>query len=310
MIKKTVLAILIFLALVGCSTYDGDNTTDESEKNTYVETEDLLSYKTVIQEGPFGSITLTIPDGWDYELCEVENTDLLSADYGIHISPSSAKEGYIEVGYHSSFGVCGTGLITKKQTIAGVNANLGFYDSGDIWSYVLFTGEKEGVVATTYSVREWESDLFMKQAIDILGTLKFNENDRSGAIGISYQDSWIEPISLGVSAKNISSCGATIVFEQVSTDSSKELSFGDEYIIEKKNMDGWEEAKIMVKGDYGFDSIAHVINLDDKTEYEYDWKWLYGNLEAGEYRIVIPIDSLWSDGYHANYSGYAYFIIN
>lgn len=57
-----------------------------------------LQGTTVTQEGPYGSITLTIPKGWEYRLCPVGDDALLSSSYGIQFYPKGQK-GYVEVGY-------------------------------------------------------------------------------------------------------------------------------------------------------------------------------------------------------------------
>ena len=38
---------------------------------------------TVTQGGPFGAISLTVPEGWKYELCPMDSDSLLIGDYGI-----------------------------------------------------------------------------------------------------------------------------------------------------------------------------------------------------------------------------------
>lgn len=72
--------------------------------------------------------------------------------YGIHIYLEDAKEGFIELAYTDYFGVCGTGLEEENVTLAGGDAHVGTYDNGDVWSFITFEGEKEGIIAQTFDV--------------------------------------------------------------------------------------------------------------------------------------------------------------
>lgn len=157
---------------------------NEAKKDTAIP----LTGETVIQPGPFGSISLVIPEGWAYESYGVDEDALFTADYGICIYPSEAAEGYIEIGYHSSFGVCGTGLRTLEQTLAGDKASVGYYDGHSFWDFVSFRGINEGIVAQCISVDSWDES-YMDQAMNILDSVIYNPNEQSGAIGIYESDS-------------------------------------------------------------------------------------------------------------------------
>lgn len=132
-------------------------TTDEKEKPDEGATQvDLQETKgtTVTQLGPYGSITLTIPDGWEYHECSAGDDALFGSSYGIQICPAGQK-GCVEIGYSDAFGVCGTGLEEKHETVAGADANIGYYDGSKIWSYVVFRGDNEKIVAETWDVDAW-----------------------------------------------------------------------------------------------------------------------------------------------------------
>ena len=86
----------------------------------------------------------------------------------------------------------------------------------------------------------------MEEALSILDSLAFNQEELSGAICEYSEESFIEEYSLAVSAKNITSSGATIVFERTDPSITDELTFGEEFSIEKKVNDEWLEAEIVV----------------------------------------------------------------
>ena len=283
-----------------------ENNSFDTEIAESVSTE--ISGETVSQGGPYGSISIRLPEGWYYELCEVDNENLITGDYGIHFYPEGVKEGYVELAYTSSFGVCGTGLVEEKMTLAGSQVNVGYYDGSDIWNFIVFQGENEKIVALAYSVDEWWKE-YSEQVMEILDTLSYHPDEQTGAIGVYNLDSEIEELSLMVSAVRISSTKATIKFHQYDSEKAGELSSGVDFRIEKKEGNSWEEADIVVEGDYGFNSVAYLIAADDVTEYEYDWEWLYGSLDVGEYRICINVTDQKDDGVCERYTAYAYFIL-
>ena len=157
-------------------------TTDEKEKPDEGATQvDLQETKgtTVTQPGPYGSITLTIPDGWKYHECSAGDDALFGSSYGIQICPVGQK-GCVEIGYCDAFGVCGTGLEEKHETVAGADANIGYYDGSKIWSYVVFRGDNEKIVAETWDVDAWwnldATNLltYGDQVMQILDTLQYD----------------------------------------------------------------------------------------------------------------------------------------
>lgn len=195
----------------------------------------------VIVSGPFGSITLTIPDTWESEICDVDNTSLILTSYGIHLKPTAESEGFVEVGYCDSFGVCGTGLEEKKVTIAGHEANIGYYDGNTNWNFISWFGEDSELrnIVVLCSA-DWGAD-YLDELIEILDKLQFDDTKQTGGIGI-YQPSselGIDDGYLNVSARNISSTGVDIVFrydvngvnESASTES---LYYGAYLPISKK----------------------------------------------------------------------------
>ena len=80
------------------------------------------------QGGPYGKLTISLPEGWSFEACPMDSESLIYGMYGIHFYPEDAKEGYIEIAYIKPFGVCGTGLKSENADIAGQQANIGTYD--------------------------------------------------------------------------------------------------------------------------------------------------------------------------------------
>lgn len=267
------------------------------------------SVKEAIQGGPYGRISVSLPDGWGYEACPIDSDALINGMYGIHLYPEGETNGYIELAYVESFGVCGMGLAMEEATIAGNPANIGTYDNHEYWDFISFKGENEGIVALTYCVDNWWSE-YGNQTLDILNTLSFDKDIKEGGAYVYSEESQIEEIGLSLSLKNISSTGATLVFycydEAAPTGY---LQFGEDFTIEMQKNGKWEEAPIPIEENYAFHDEAYVIK-GDKAEMDMEWKWLYGELEPGEYRIKKSVDDFRASGDYDKYTVYAQFILN
>lgn len=68
--------------------------------------------------------------------------------------------------------------------------------------------------------------------------------------------------------------------------SGKNNTYGEEYRIDKLENKEWKELPVVVKGNYGWNSIGYHVGKDHKLELEINWEWLYGKLDEGTYRIV------------------------
>lgn len=129
----------------------------------------------VTQEGPYGEISISLPEGWSYEMHSADSDDSENVMYGIHFYPEDATEGYVDISYIEVFGVCGTGLVEQYMTVAGNSVHMGTYGNNKYWAYISFSGEYDGLYATTYSVESWW-DEYGAQVLDILDTVSFQSN--------------------------------------------------------------------------------------------------------------------------------------
>lgn len=95
-------------------------------------------------------------------------------------------------------------------------------------------------------------------------------------------DAW--GVILGV--KNVTPKGLTIVCTQLGGTPTGELSTGTYYVLERKEVDIWIPVADILDGkEVGWDEVAWIISMNDVTEWEVDWEWLYGKLAPGRYRI-------------------------
>lgn len=317
------------LALTGCGgvatlplestqpVADGtETTTGETDEGATQANAQEVKGTTVTQPGPYGSITLTIPDGWEYHECSAGDDALFGSSYGIQICPVGQK-GCVEIGYSDAFGVCGTGLEEKHETVAGADANIGYYDGSKIWSYVVFRGDNEKIVAETWGVDAWwnldatnretegkdseiateqddnknkeETNLltYGDQVMQILDTLQYDASEQTGAIGVYDEDSGNDEIGVQTVIRKVSKTTATVEFTRYDPQLEGEYMTGEYFSIEKKNGDQWE--KLDAKDDVGFEDIGIQIPSDEPVSHEYDWSNLYGELTAGDYRINVKV---------------------
>ena len=210
--KKSVSALVLTLGLILCGCGDSadaklmemqngntvdlsestaNETSDEDGKNedNVSEPDSNITEVKVTQGGPYGEITISLPEGWSYEAYPVDSDDLMYGKYGIHFYPEGVNEGYIVLTYYEGFGVCGTGLKEDEITIAGNTSYIGTYDNHDYWDFISFRGKNEGIVALTYCVEEWWND-YGNQVLDILDTLVFDPDVKEGGNN-SSSENWM-----------------------------------------------------------------------------------------------------------------------
>lgn len=231
----------------------------------------------VVQGGPFGRLTITLPEGWEYETYPVESGELLIGDYGFWFAPKGAEEGHIAVVYEQFFGVCGTGLETKEETIGGCPVQVGTYDGHEYWDFISFQEPCRGVVVQTQCVERWW-DEYRDQIWDILNTLTYEPDVREGAAFVFDSESENDRIGLSFSMKEITPTGATLVYDQYDAEApTGQLEYGEAFVLEVNKDGKWEAAPVVVEGNYGFNAPAYLITAGGITERELDWEWLYGH---------------------------------
>ena len=95
----------------------------------------------------------------------------------------------------------------------------------------------------------------------------------------------IDEWGLSLSAENVTNKGMTISFEQFGGNQTGELQTGSWFKIEKVVDGKWQELLTNPLIDYAWDDAAYIINKNDITKFPEEWKWLNGELEAGDYRL-------------------------
>ena len=267
------------------------------------------SVRTAYISGPDGSISISVPENMDYELLEVDEENLVCADYGINLFFKDDPDNYVQIG-HGFLGVCGTGLEEKEITLAGDTAYCGFYDGSDKWDFIIFEGEEFFV--NNFFSDKWSEDI-SSELISVLDTLEFNTTSAEKATAYNKPDSENHKYGIVLSAKNITPKKALLKVRRYKKDSDYEITFGEDFILEKKTKDGWKEVDLVVDGAYGYNDVAHIVSDDyDEsgsayTTYKYNWAWLYSKIGKGKYRIRVNFQVFDNDALKDSFSLYAYF---
>ena len=121
------------------------------------------------------------------------------------------------------------------------------------------------------------------------------------------QEKW----GVGLTAKNISPKGLTIVCEQANGQNVAELSTGSYYIIQRLEDSGFVDVEYLPQEyEIGWTAEAWIIKKNDTTTWDVNWEWLYGELPIGEYRIGKEIMNFRETGDFDKEMIYAHFAIN
>ena len=87
-------------ALSNKESFETKQTEAESteEESSIVSTAAITSTE-VIQGGPYGKISISVPNGWNYDTYPVDSDELMVGMYGIRFYPKDVTTGYIELAY-------------------------------------------------------------------------------------------------------------------------------------------------------------------------------------------------------------------
>lgn len=157
-------------------------TSAEKENSKQEPDEDGKTWGRVESSKNFRRISLAIPTGWEYSISV--GGDASSEEFGITFWPEGETEIFIDVGYHSAWGVCGTGLEQTKITLGDYSAVQGIYDNKEVWDFIQFHVEdtKGSYVALSAGAEAWW-DEYGTEAMEILATIKITEG-----VDVEYLD--------------------------------------------------------------------------------------------------------------------------
>jgi hypothetical protein len=94
----------------------------------------------------------------------------------------------------------------------------------------------------------------------------------------------------GVTAtlRDISNVGANLIIRREDDDDGAEVIYGEAYILQRQVDGEWQDAET-VPDNYGFPMVGYNVPGGEEASIYYNWEWLYGALEPGEYRMVWDV---------------------
>ena len=110
-------------------------------------------------------------------------------------------------------------------------------------------------------------------------------DDPTSIIVSNEGDNW----GITLRAENVTKTGMTLKIEQFGGNPDGELETGEWFKLEKTVDDNWTPLETNPLIDYAWNDVAYEIKRNDITELPVEWKWLYGELESGFYRLTKEI---------------------
>ncbi len=287
--KIVIASLITALALTGCANVSITVNNDKVSPAADVADSDRQSVT-----GPYGQLSIAVPDDWDCKICPMDNDDMSYGYYGFIIHPADKKDGIVAIFCANRFGVCGTGLKQEETQVAGMPAWIGTYDDHKRWDYIVIGDSDPQIVVTGGACDSWTDDQW-DMARTIVESVEFDPSAAEGAVWQYTPES--EDMELGVSMdmSNITPGGATLHFYSFDTGNAGELSYGESFILERENEGKWEAVQTIVD-EAAFTDIAYIIPQNDTSETEVNWEWLYGRLEPGTYRITKTVMNRTDEG--------------
>ncbi len=86
-------------------------------------------------------------------------------------------------------------------------------------------------------------------------------------------------------AEDITDEGMTLKIEQFGGEADGDLQTGEWFSLEIMDGDTWKAVGTNPLIDYAWNDVAYIIRKNDITEIDVRWKWLYGELAPGYYRV-------------------------
>ena len=139
-----------------------------------------------------------------------------------------------------------------------------------------------------------------------------NANEESISTQESVADTEPTNYDWGVTleATEVTSKGMTLVCHQSGGANVVELSTGSFYTLQRQDKKEWVDVDTLPQeGEIAWDALAWLIKVDDSTNWDVAWGWLYGELPAGTYRIGKEIMNFREPGDFDTMMCYAEFTI-
>ena len=201
--------------------------------------------------------------------------------------------------------------VVKEKQEAGVSEIISFNDDfkaeayhqneDGSWCYMgrnyqyrlMLTGTLPNAAADSfYVVLSDYDDITFEDAANFLlsGTRDPDEENRFviANLGVYTPECEVESAKVVVSAVEAVPTGITVCFDQYDNTVQPELLTGEYFVLEKKDGDQWTEVEPVIEN-AAFTAVGIVLQKGVITRKTFDWEWLYGRQEPGQYRIRVQV---------------------
>ncbi len=136
----------------------------------------------VYYEKGYANISLTLKEGWEYDIADEPDTQ----EFSVNIYPQGQPKNNLRIAYFNGFGVCGTGLKQEKIKLGRYDAWMGTYDNNKVWNFISILDTFGDYVILNEGAEEWW-DEYGNEAMQILATLKVADGyiSEAGAVQIA-----------------------------------------------------------------------------------------------------------------------------
>lgn len=112
------------------------------------------------------------------------------------------------------------------------------------------------------------------------------------------------PDSMGIilTAEDVTPTAMTLVCTQSGGSPTGELQTGRPFTVEIKKANGWEAVPLSAENAISWTAEAWSIPMEDQVRWAVSWKYLYGELPPGTYRLSKIITDFRSPGDFDNYT--------
>ena len=149
---------------------------DEISKYDNIVIDEIVKSEEYIKEIENAIIKLDLPKEWHYE--EIDNPENQNAKFELKLYKDSKEKSASLYYYNEMFGVCGTGLISKKINLNNGNeASVGFYDGNQIWNYVAFGSLNPNIAVLNNGLDESDANELLG-IIKTLNLINEQENEK------------------------------------------------------------------------------------------------------------------------------------
>lgn len=133
--KKTALALALCLVIALCCACDMTPLRSDVPE-TKSTPDDTVPASTVTFDVNGREYSVKVLDSWDAQPVTLDD-----GQWGLTLTPKAQPKLKYYLEFYKQeqvFGVCGTGLEEEETVIGGMEANVGYYDGADYWSFVSF----------------------------------------------------------------------------------------------------------------------------------------------------------------------------